>query len=279
VRTLGDHADNKRGELMQVNAILAAQPQGRKQSGPGAENHWWNLLSYAYDRVPTTLQMGGGGLQASPNYDFLWTQRDYVKNAWIFDAPYLVFATARGKNMPLGETIGTTANYEVRKLPSPGIVSPVHVTGVLPPGYSHKEAGHKKALEWIKGEQPMKDEVLAYAGSGGAGDVPHGRTMRAWSQDSPGDDADIVAELDVEATTTFTIRESWHPRWHAYLDGEELPIRRVTPDFPAVDVPAGKHTLEMRFERPWWAHAAWLAWPLASLAAWFALRRRQPRVA
>jgi hypothetical protein len=279
VRTLGDHPDNKRAELMKVNEILAAQPPGRKQSGPGAENHWWNLLSYAYDRVPTTLQMGGGGLQASPNYDFLWTQRDYVKNAWIFDAPYLVFATARGKNMPLGETIGTTANYEVRKLPTPGIVSPVHVTGVLPPGYSHKEAGHKKALEWIKGEQPMKDEVLAYDGFGGAGDVPHGRTMRAWSQDSPGDEADIVAELDVQATTTFVVRESWHPRWHAYLDGEELPVRRVTPDFPAVDVPPGKHTLEMRFERPWWAHAAWLAWPLASLAAWFVLRRRRQQLA
>jgi hypothetical protein len=279
VRTLGDAPSSNRGELIAINAILAAQPQGRKQSGPGAENHWWNLLSYAYDRVPTTLQMGGGGLQASPNYDFLWTQRDYVKNAWIFDAPYLVFAKNRGKNMPLGETIGSTANFEVRKLPSPGIVSPVHVTGVLPPDYSAKGAGHKKALEWIKGEQPMKDEVLAYAGFGGAGDVPHGRTMRAWSQDSPGDEPDIVAELDVEATTTFTIRESWHPRWHAYLDGEELPVRRVTPDFPAVDVPPGKHTLEMRFERPWWAHAAWLAWPLASLAAWYVLRRRRQHAA
>jgi hypothetical protein len=279
VRTLGDAPENKRGELMAINAILAAQPQGRKQSGPGAENHWWNLLSYVYERVPTTLQMGGGGLQASPNYDFLWSQRDYVKNAWIFNAPYLVFAKNRGKNMPLGETIGTTANYEVRKLPTPGIVSPVHVTGVLPPGYSAKGAGHKKALEWIKGEQPMKDEVLAYAGFGGAGDVPHGRTMRSWSQDSPGDEADIVAELDVEATTTFTIRESWHPRWHAYLDGEELPVRRVTPDFPAVDVPPGRHTLEMRFERPWWAHAAWLAWPLVSIAAWFVLRRRRLRAA
>lgn len=275
VRTLGDHPDNKRGELMKINEILAAQPQGRKQSGPGAENHWWNLLSYAYDRVPTTLQMGGGGLQASPNYDFLWTQRDHVKNAWIFDAPYLVFATARGKNMPLGETLGTTKNFEVRKLPTPGVVSPVHVTGVLPPGYSHKEAGHKKALEWIKGEQPMKDEVLAYDGFGGAGEPPKGHTIRSWHQDSPGDDADIVAELDVQATTTFTVRESWHPRWHAYLDGEEIEVRRVTPDFPAVDVPPGKHTLEMRFERPWWAHAAWLAWPLSALAAWFVLRRRR----
>jgi hypothetical protein len=278
VRVLGDHANNRANELYVVNAILAKQPQGRKQSGPGAENHWWNLLSYAYHRVPSTLQMGGGGLQASPNYDFLWTQRDYVKNAWIFDAPYLVFMTSLGSKMPIGETIGKTLEYEIRRLPSPGLVSPVTVTGVLPPGYSHKEAGHKKALEWVKGDAPMRDEVLAYAGyERGNMEPPAGRALRAWRQDSPGSDPDIVAELEVARTTTFTVRESWHPRWHAYIDGEEVPVRRVTPDFPAVDVPPGKHTLAMRFERPWWAHAAWLAWPLTALAAWFVLRRRERR--
>ncbi len=280
VRILDGQASSHPDELRIINAVLAHQPQGRKQVGPGAENHWWNLLTYAYHRVPSTLQMGGGGLQASPNYDFLWTQRDYTKNARIFDAPYLVFATAQGSKMPAGELLAKTANYEVRKLPSEGLVSPVHVTGALPPGYSHKQEGHKKALEWIKSEQPMKDEVLAYAGSEhGNNAPPAGKMLRAWRQDSPGSAPDIVAELDVERTTTFTVRESWHPRWHAYVDGEELPVRRVTPDFIAVDVPAGKHQLAVRFERPWWVHASWLAWPLTALLAWFLLRRRDQRSA
>lgn len=270
VRVLGKGG----AELRVVAQILANQPQGRKQSGPGTENHWWNLLPYAYHRVPTTLQMGGGGLQASPNYDFLWSQRDFVKNAWVFDAPYLIFKRSLGSKMPLGDTIALTWNYEVRRLPTPGLVSPVHVTGELPPGYSHDETGHKKALAWIKGEQPMRDEVLAYAGfTEVSRDAPAGRLVRAWRQDSPGSDPDIVAELDVKATTVFTVRESWHPRWHAYIDGEEVPVFRVTPDFPAVEVPPGQHTLAMRFERPWWAHVSWLAWPLAALAAWFVQRR------
>lgn len=273
VRVLGDHANNRADELHIINAILANQPQGRKQQGPGAENHWWNLLTYAYQRVPSTLQMGGGGLQASPNYDFLWTQRDYVKNAWIFDAPYLVFMTSLGSKMPKAPIIAKTLNFEVRLLPTPGLVSPVRVTGVLPPGYSHKGAGHKKALEWIKGDGPMRDEVIAYAGSEhGNSAAPAGRTLRSWRQDSPGSDPDIVAEVDVQATTTFTVRESWHPRWHAYIDGDEVPVRRVTPDFIAVDVPPGQHTLAVRFERPWWAHAAWLAWPLTALLAWWLTR-------
>jgi uncharacterized membrane protein YfhO len=99
--------------------------------------------------------------------------------------------------------------------------------------------------------------------------------IRARRQDSPGDDPDIVAEVDATAPTTFMARESWHPRWHAYLDGAEVPLRRVTPDFFAVDAPAGQHRIAFRFQRPWWAHAAWLAWPVVPLAAWGATRRRR----
>jgi hypothetical protein len=280
IRVLEDVTSSHPDELFDINKQLANLPQGRKQAGPGAENHWWNLLSYAQQRVPSTIQMGGGGLQASPNYDFLWSQRDYVKTAWIYDAPYVVFQTSVGSKVPAGEQLGKTENYEIRKLPSPGIVSPVQVTGVLPPGYRHDEPGHKAALDWIRSDQAMKDEVLAYVGSPpGLSDAPAGRALRSWRQPSPGDDADIVAELQVDKPTTFIVRESWHPRWRAYLDGNPAPVRRVTPDFPAVDVPAGTHVLEMRFERPWWMHVAWLAWPLISLGAWLVLRRRKPAAA
>ena len=278
VRVFGDWKQSKRDEMLEISRQLGKLPAGRKQSGPGAENHWWNLLSYAYDRVPSLLQMGGGGLQASPNYDFLWSMHDYVKNAWIYDAPYVVFAKAMGSKMPLGETVGGTDTYEIRKLPTAGLVSPVHVTGTLIPGYKNGEPGHKAALDWEKTDAPLRDEVLAYAGFGGPGPEPKGKTLRAWRQASPGSDADIVAEVEAEAPTTFAIHESWHPRWHAYVDGNEVPVRRVTPDFPAVDVPAGKHTIEMRFERPWWALAVWLLWPGTALGAWLLTRRkREPK--
>jgi hypothetical protein len=272
IRVLGDYKNSRRDQMMDINHQLAKLPPGRKQVGPGAENHWWNLLSYAYDRVPSLLQMGGGGLQASPNYDFLWTTRDYVKNAWLYDAPYIVYDKSRGQKLPLGDIVGRTNDYEILKLPAPGLVSPVQVTGVLPPGYRNKEPGHKAALEWEKTDAPLHDQVLAYAGFGGPGPEPKGQTLRAWRQDSPGSEADIVADVQADAPTTFMVRESWHPRWHAYLDGNEVPVRRVTPDFPAVDVPAGKHTIEMRFERPWWLLASWLLWPGTALGAWLVLR-------
>ncbi len=282
VRVLADYPGSHRDEMMTIIEALKKEPQGRKQVGPGCENHWWNLLSYVYAKVPSMLQMGGGGLQASPNYDFLWNVRDFSKAAWIWDAPYLVFDKSKVATMPVGDVVLETGTYIVRRLPTPGLVSPIRITGVLPEGPTGaKSEARKAALEWAKTGLPLENRHLVYAGHGQPGVEPAGTTLRSWRQDSPGDEADIVAEVETTALTTFVFRESWHPRWHVYLDGVEVPMRRVTPDFPAVDVPTGKHVIQLRFERPWWAHLAWLAWPGCVLGAWFVLRayhrRRIPR--
>jgi len=270
-----DKPGTQRAQIMEVIDILAHQPPGgRKQVGPGCENHWWNLLGYVYGRVPALLQMGGGGLQASPNYDFVWSVRDFKKLAWVYDTPYLVFANDKEKDVVRGETVAKTATHEVRRLPAPGLVSAVHVTGILPAGPTRAGTEvRKKAIEWLRSDDPYKDRHKAYAGHGPAGAPPDAKVLRAWRQDSPGDEADIVAEVEVASPSTFVARESWHPRWHVYLDGREAPVRRLTPDFPAVDVPPGKHVIAFRFERPWWAHASWLAWPLMTLLGWIANRR------
>jgi hypothetical protein len=274
VNVLSDYEGSHGDELHKITQLLQREPPGRKQVGSGAENHWWNLLSYEYGRRPSLLMMGGGGLQASPNYDFLWTVKDFTKNAWLYDAPILVFENKSADKMPAGDEILKTRHYQARRLPAPGLVSPVQVTGALPPG---RKPARAAAIAWLQTEAPKQDRVLAYDGSGVAGGPPHGRTLRSFRQDSPGDAPDIVAELEVAQPTTFMARESWHPRWHAYVDGVEQPIRRVTPDFPAVDVAAGRHRLALRFERPWWLHASWLAWPLVPLIAWLIIRTRRAR--
>jgi uncharacterized membrane protein YfhO len=73
------------------------------------------------------------------------------------------------------------------------------------------------------------------------------------------------AEVEVVGTepTTFVLKVTHHPGWSVRLDGESRSVRRVSPDFLAVDVPQGRHRIEFVFRRPLWS------WLLAagSLAA------------
>jgi hypothetical protein len=202
-----DSPSTYRSEIGEVIAALAPEPHGRKQARRGTENHWFNLLPYVEARVPALFQMGGGGLQSSPNYDFLWNVGDPLRTAWVFDAPYLTFTREHAGSMPDGETVIETEHFMVRRLPAPGLVSAVEVAGTLP---ADRYAARKRAIEWLKGDAALADRMMAYAGSEGLSAPPHGRVLDVRRQPSPGDAADIVARVVADAPTTFVARESWH---------------------------------------------------------------------
>lgn len=272
LRVAGDDEATHRSELMRVIDALAKAPPGRKQGLDRAGNHWWNLLPFVYAERPALLQMGGGGLQSSPNYDFLWTHRDPARTAWLFDAPYVASSLPVPSSVPAGRVLIKTKHYEVRQLPAPGLVSPVQVTGVLPYG---RKVAHRAALDWLANASVYRDQLLAYAGYGGSGPAPQATVLAVRRNLSSGDEPDIIAEVQVETASTFVFRDSWHPRWTGLIDGKAVPVRRLTPDFPALDVGPGTHTIALRFDRPWWAFAAWLLWPMLAVAGSLATRRRK----
>ena len=254
-----------RAELGRVIDAMADADQGRKQALAGATSHFANQLPYVYARRDAMLQMGGAGLQASPNYVYLWEQQDAARSAWIYDAPLVLYKIDQATKIKGGEVVMKTPHYGLKKFPAPGLVSPVQVVGTLPPG---RKAARARARVWLHSERPMKNQVLAYDGSGGEGPAPQGIVIAYSRQPSPGDEPDITAEVEASAPTTFEVLESWHPRWHAFVDGKPAAVRRVTPDVLAVDVGPGRHHLAFRFDRPWWAWALWLLWPGAALLGW-----------
>jgi len=77
--------------------------------------------------------------------------------------------------------------------------------------------------------------------------------------DPPGPDATAsvvkfgLQDLTVSATATgnnlLFLSEVWYPEgWKTFIDGQESPILRLNYLFRGVVVPAGKHTIEMKFE-------------------------------
>jgi hypothetical protein len=255
----------ERDDLVAVIRQLDSLPPGRIQVRGGAENHWAIMLPHAYADRPANLVMGGAALQSSPNYVYLWEFRDVdpERAAWIFDAPFVMLKTEHHDDVP-GATVIEGEFYEVHELAAPGLISPVQVMGALPAGRKLERAA---AIRWLHSEMPMQNQVLAHHGSGNAGPAPHGRVVEVERSSSW-----IHAELEADEPTTFVVRESWHPRWHATLDGKSITVRRVTPDYMAIDVPPGAHDLRLRFERPLWAWLLWLLWPGLCVGAWLTER-------
>ncbi|MBK9031461.1 MAG: hypothetical protein IPL61_09010 [Myxococcales bacterium] len=255
-----------RDELRTIIPAIAAARPGRLQNR-GPENHWAMMLPYIEVDRPTLVAYGGAALQSSPNFVYLWATPSPVRAAWIYDAPLVLTTPERGPDIG-GTLLAHTAHFELRELAAPGLVAPVQVTGELPAG---RAAMRKAVLHWQDTDAAMHSQVLAHHGHGIAGPPPDGDAraiVRGRSR--------IDADLDARAATTFAIRESWHPRWRATLDGRPARVRRISPDMMAVDVVPGMHHLTLRFVRPWWTWASWSLWPLAMiLAAWWS-RRRAP---
>ena len=79
VRVFGQ-SDPKRYELEMISHKLSTLPQGRKLSGSGAENHWYNMLPYVWHRVPSTLQSSTSTISLRTGTAF--TRSSSVSSVW-----------------------------------------------------------------------------------------------------------------------------------------------------------------------------------------------------
>lgn len=60
---------------------------------------------------------------------------------------------------------------------------------------------------------------------------------------------DIALHVKATGNNLLFLSESWYPEgWKAYIDGNETPIHRMNYMFRGVVVPAGEHTIIMKFE-------------------------------
>ncbi len=73
----------------------------------------------------------------------------------------------------------------------------------------------------------------------------------------------LSLRANLTAPGYLVVSDTYYPGWRAYVDGRPVPILRANWLFRAVALPAGEHTVEMRYEPP----LAGLGWLVAGLAA------------
>lgn len=71
---------------------------------------------------------------------------------------------------------------------------------------------------------------------------------------------EIVWQVDTDAPRLLMVTDVYYSAgWHATLDGEPVPIHRANYLLRAVPIPAGEHTLVMRFDPPGHYRGMWVA--------------------
>jgi hypothetical protein len=81
------------------------------------------------------------------------------------------------------------------------------------------------------------------------------------SVDARIDDGVVSGVVDLRRRGAVVVPISFHPRWHARVDGKAVPTQIVAPGLLAVTVGPGHHTVELRYNPV----------PISTTAAWFVL--------
>jgi len=77
-------------------------------------------------------------------------------------------------------------------------------------------------------------------------------------EDSAGDN-EYAATVEAAGNgERLVLKASYHPYWHATVDGVETPVLHVGPNLQAIDVPVGHHEIRFRYNVPLWIKALWL---------------------
>ena len=60
----------------------------------------------------------------------------------------------------------------------------------------------------------------------------------------------VAVDVTADAPALLALSEVWYPGWQAAVDGAPAPLLRAYDTLMAVPVPAGAHTVELRFDPP-----------------------------
>lgn len=71
--------------------------------------------------------------------------------------------------------------------------------------------------------------------------------------------ASVTIDVDMQTAGLVVLSDRWANGWRAFLDGRELPIVKANYALRGVEVPAGKGTLEFRYEPRTFYYGLWYA--------------------
>lgn len=170
-------------------------------------------------------------------------------------SPLLDLLNARYITIPAGDAPGSPANFDelaekyqtvyededVKILENPGAMPRAWVV------HSARKEEPEKILELLdSGEVDPRETALLESGPPNLESPADPSQDRAVITDY--ESGRIQLRASTGADGLLMLSEIDYPGWNAYVDGEPVPIRRADYLLRAVPLPAGEHTVELRYE-------------------------------
>lgn len=86
--------------------------------------------------------------------------------------------------------------------------------------------------------------------------------------------ARVVLRVKAAGRTRLVLMDTWDPGWKAFLDGRRVRVALAEQAFRAVEVEAGAHTVEFRYDPLPFKAGLWLAAAALGLVAWLVRKER-----
>jgi len=237
-----------------VNAIIStleSLPAGRVYAGLPSDFgnqmsfgdlHFYNLLTfYGIDALtPPSESM-------SLNADIIWDFDDRIQGDFdLYNVRYMVAPTGMAVASFLTPILHTS-RYTLYQAPTTGYAEYVAITARLavPDRASlfslnlgwertHKLPGERQFMRYDYPATVAGFDTASTAACPDGGKTDYERFQP--------DQINLAVECP--ADSTLVIKTTYHPDWHVYVDGVEVPDFMVSPSYIGISLPAGKHTVD-----------------------------------
>jgi len=205
------------------------------------------LLDADVDGVGFTLRTLGISDDVETRFDA--TNPDHYD---LYNVRYVILPAAI--EPPVEATlIETRGGWKLWEVPTTGYLRAVDTTPAITADRTNLG---QRVESFLASPAPAEGRipVIAFGGDAaanpttGLGVEPSGSAGDMTLQYQQPDDGIFGGTVDANRRAVVMLKASYHPRWTVTVDGEPAETQMIAPSFAGVEVPAGRHVVEFRYE-------------------------------
>ena len=204
------------------------------------------LVNADADSVGFTLRVASLSTPAEQLFD-----DQNVADYDLYDVRYLILPTDRRPPAP-ATFVASAGNYRLYTMPTSGYLQVVDTVG--PPIVAGSETLGDKAAPFLESPLLAQGKFPTVALNGATAAAP---SATGAVSGSPGtvavqyaqlEDGEFGGEVTATRNAVVVLKASYHQRWHATVDGREVPTQVLAPGFVGVAVTPGAHAVVFRYQ-------------------------------